>query len=142
MPKAITNQAGRNSADPVFSELRGRTYAIPFSTIWDALVTLVSGRLRGWQMVYEDAHVGVIEARIRNRFRPVPGKAMISMALDANAQTCVDIVVEASNQTGDTETSARRLRHLIDALDRMLGVRPEQLLDAGAVDPPEAAVDP
>ncbi len=141
MPKAVTNQAGRNSPDPVDAELRGRTYAIPFSAIWDALVSLASGRLRGWEIVYEDAHVGVIEARMRNRFRPVPGKAMISMALDANAQTCVDIIVEASDETGDAETNARRLGHLIDALDRMLRVRPEQLLDAGAVGPPEAAAD-
>lgn len=141
MSKAVTNQAGRNTAGPVDAELRGRTYAIPFNTIWEALVTLVSGRLRGWTVVYEDAHAGVIEARVRNLVRPAPAKAMISIGLDANAQTCVDVIVTASGGTGHAETNPRRLRRLIDALDRMLRVRPGQLLDAGAVDPPQAAVD-
>ena len=139
MPKAVTNQAERKSADPLDAELRGRTYAIPFGTIWDALVTLASGRLRGWTILYEDAHVGVIEARVRNLVRPAPAKATISVGLDANAQTCLDVVVTASDETGDTNTNPRRLRRLVDALDRMLSVRPGQLLDAGAVDPPEAA---
>lgn len=141
MPRAVTNQAERKSVDPVDAELRGRTYAIPFSTVWDALVTLASGRLRGWKILYEDAHAGVIEARVRNLLRPLPAKAMIRVGLDANAQTCVDVTVAANDDTGDAETNPRRLRRLIDAMDRLLSVRPGQLLDAGCFAPPDAAVD-
>lgn len=139
MSKAATERAKRNGLDSVDAELRGRTYAIPFSTIWQALITLASGRLRGWTIVYEDEHLGVIEARVRNLVRPAPAKAMISIALDANAQTCLDVSVSATGETVDGETNPRRLRRLIDALDRMLGVRPEQLLDSGSACPPEAA---
>lgn len=139
MSKEVTSHADRPGAVAVDAALMGRTYAIPFDNVWQALVTLVSGRLRGWTIVFEDAHVGVIEAEVRNLVRPVPGKAVISMALDANAQTRVDIVVEASDETGDRKTNAHRLWRLVNALDRMLRVRPEQILDAGSFHPPEAA---
>lgn len=139
MSKAATEQATRDGLNSFDAELRGRTYAIPFSTIWQALVTLASGRLRGWTLVYQDEHLGVIEARVRNLVRPAPARAMISIALDANAQTCLDISVSAMDETVNGETNPRRLRRLIEALDRMLGVRPEQLLDSGSAYPSGAA---
>lgn len=138
MSKEVAKKADRTGAGPVAAELKGRTYAIPFDTIWQALITLASGRLRGWTIVFEDAHVGVIEAEMRNLMRPVPGKAVISMALDANAQTCVDLVVEATDETGDTETNRRRLWRLVNALDHMLRVQPQQILNAGSFHPPES----
>lgn len=139
MSKAPTRQAKRDGMDSVDAELRGRTYAIPFGTIWQALVTLTSGTLRGWRIAYKDEHLGVIEARVRNMWRPAPARAMISIGLDANAQTCLDVSVIATDETVNGETNPRRLRRLIEALDRMLGVRPEQLLDSGSAYPSETA---
>lgn len=135
MSKAATEQATRDGLNSFDAELKGRTYAIPFSTIWQALVTLASGRLRGWTLVYQDEHLGVIEARVRNLVRPAPARAMMSIALDANAQTCLHVSVSALDETVNGETNRRRLRRLIEALDRMLGVRPEQLLDSGSAYP-------
>ena len=142
MWKALTDRTARTGVDCDHPELGGRTYAIPFDAVWEAAVTLVSGGLRGWTRVSDNENTGIIEALVRGTLLPLPARAMIAIALDADAQTRVDVSVEGRHRGGDLGASARRIRHFVRALDLTLDARPEQILAARSVGPDLAAVDP
>lgn len=117
----------------------GRTYAIPFGTVWEALVTLGERLPRGWRIVDRNEGSGVIEAQVRGLILPLLTRVVISVGLDANAQTRVD--VRAQRRWGvDLGATTRRSRRLLRALDRFLAAQSHGVLDPPATERFPAAV--
>ena len=141
MWKALTDRTARTGVDCDHPELGGRTYAIPFDAVWEAAVSLVSGGLRGWTRISDNEAAGIIEARVRGALLPLPARAVVAIALDADAQTRVDVRVEGRHRGGDLGAGARRIRRLVRALDLALDARPEQILAARSICPDVAAVE-
>lgn len=112
--------------------LTGRTYAIPFATVWDASVRLAAGGLKGWQMVRWDDQEGTLEAHVRGVLLALPALVTIQVSLDENAQTRVDLEAKGEGSRGDLGANARRTGRFFAALDRELGANGSNILTASA----------
>ena len=139
--KALPGRTAHTSVDHDHPELSGRTYAIPFGAVWEATLMLVSGGLRGWTKVSANESAGIIEASVRGDVLPLQARAVIVIALDADAQTRVDVSIERRRRGGVPGTNARRIRRLIRALDLSLDARPEQILAGRSAGRSAAAVN-
>ena len=135
MRKAFNDRGVRTSGAGTDPPPGGRTYAIPFGAVWEAALQLVSGGLRGWTAVSADDRSGIIEARVRKVVWPFPASAVISVSLDANAQTRVDVTTRSHRRHGSLRASARRGRRFIRALDKSLATRAGQGADARFAEP-------
>lgn len=117
----------RRSTDPA---LRGRTYAIPFARVWEAAVELSDGGLRGWRTTRADEEAGIIEAEATTTVLRFVDDVRVRVALDANAQTRVDVESRSRRGSGDLGANRRRIRRFLATLDRRLGAGSAQILDA------------
>ena len=106
------------SEDP---RLRGRTYAIPFETVWQACLSLAGGGLKRWEVLEHDDQEGLIRGRVRGRLSRFTSAVTIRIALDADAQTRVDGLAASQAGRGDLGTNARRLGRFFSSLDDKLG---------------------
>ena len=111
-------------------ELRGRTYAIPFDTVWNAAVGLVSGGLSRWTLLDSDDQAGRIEAVVNGLVLKMPATIRIRITLDANAQTRVDVDSTPESSGTDLGAARRRIRRFIASLDRALDANSANTLDA------------
>ena len=114
-------------------DLRGRTYAIPFATVWKAAVSLADGGLRGWKVVGADECAGSIVAHVGGRLLQLPSRVEISIGLDDNAQTRVDASARGLNGGVGLGFHAHRIRCLMRFLDRTLAAEPHQILEGCGV---------
>lgn len=117
------------SDDP---RLTGRTYAIPFDAVWQASCDVVRRGLRGWTLIIANDRVGRIDALARTLVLNRETEVVISIGLDEDGQTRVDVRTLAREARGDF-SPGRRMRRMIGRffrrLDRALGVEPGQVLD-------------
>ena len=134
MWKAITNRTARSGVSARQSDLGRRTYGIPFGTVWDAALRLASGGLRGWTKKDANDRSGIIEASVRGLVLPFTADAVISITLDDNAQTRVDVSVRTQHWPAFRRARALRVRRLFRTLDRALAAQQEQALDGRLID--------
>lgn len=113
------NRASTHEAheDP---SLRGRTYAIPFDTVWKAALDLAEGGLSRWFVVRHDDGAGVIRAEVRPLLWGENADVLIRIGLDRNAQTRVDLVSSSRGEKSDWGGSRRRVSRFFRAMDRKL----------------------
>lgn len=100
--------------------LAGRTYAVPFETVWQASRRLVSGKLRRWELLESDDEEGIIRGVAHGLFERFTSSITIRITLDANAQTRVDALSASRTGRADLGTNVRRLNRFFKALDRAL----------------------
>jgi hypothetical protein len=120
----------RAATDPTSEDERllGRTYAIPFDRVWQAATRLAGGGLKGWSLWVADDREGLIEASTQFLIGPA-GDVRVTIGLDHNAQTRVDLVWISRSQRGDMGRSRRSIGRFLRGLDEMLDVGPGQILD-------------
>jgi len=119
------------SRDP---RIRGRTYAIPFETVWRAAVGLAEGGLLGWRILSADANAGVIDAEATSRVLRRRSSVRIQVTLDEDAQTRVDLEVRAlTGRFPQWGRNARFVGAYLLGLDRATGANPRNILRADAV---------
>jgi len=121
----------RAETDPTSEDPRllGRTYAIPFESVWQAATRLAGGGIRGWALWVADDQQGVIEASTN----PLVGPAAdirVTIGLDENAQTRVDLTSTSRTTRGDLGRSRRNIGLFLRRLDKLLEAQPGQILDA------------
>ena len=129
MWKGFTERAARTGPDSNDPVLAGRTYAIPFDPVWKAALELSGGGLRGWKLVSSDDRLGVIRADVRGPLLPLEAHVLVSVTLDRNGQTRVDMSALGNHRGGDLRVNYRRIGHFFRSLDTSLDVRPEQILE-------------
>jgi hypothetical protein len=109
--------------------LRGRTYAIPFETVWQGVVSLAGGGLRDWSIASADDQIGVVTAHARGGLLRPAIDVRISVRLDHNAQTRVDIFARTYGERHDLGRSRRLIARFTRQLDRKLHAQAGQILD-------------
>jgi hypothetical protein len=127
--RALTEN--RVETDPEHDDpaLRGRTYAIPFSSVWREARSMASGELRGWTLVEGDEDRGLIRAESRTPVFRFVDDVEIRISLDENGQTRVDATSASRVGRGDLGKNRRRIRGFFRTLDRRLKAGPGQILD-------------
>lgn len=73
--------------------------------------------------MHSDDLAGVIEANVRSMIFPRPARAIVSVTLDADAQTRFDLSLEPQHRGTDLGVHRRRLKRFLHALDRELATR-------------------
>ena len=98
----------------------GRTYAIPFADVWDAVAARVAAQ-RGWELVHADEERGLFTIVCRSRLRRSVDDLSIWVRLDEDGLTRLD--VRAGSREGRQTPGANRKRvtELLQALDDALG---------------------
>ncbi|HIC64294.1 MAG TPA: DUF1499 domain-containing protein [Gemmatimonadetes bacterium] len=115
-----------SATDP---RLRGRTYAIPFDGVWKAALKVSNKQMRGWSVLYIDDQTGVIVAEaLRLPWRD-KDDVRISIGLDKNGQTRVDLRSTSRQGKRDWGRNHRRILSFLRLLDRELSARPDQILN-------------
>ncbi len=128
--KGLAGQDARTSPDSDDPTLVGRTYAIPFGTVWDAVVRLASGGLKGWKIARWDDQIGIVAADVTSWPLPLAATVLISVKLDADGQTRVDMSIRSVDAEGRLPINHRRIDQFFGTLDRELAARPDQILGA------------
>ena len=116
--RAVSKNAAQTAPDDPDSRLRGRTLAVPFDRVWQNAREL-AGNLRGWRVVDADDQNGVIRAEATNLIGRI-GDVVITISLDEDAQTRVDLTSTSRKTGGDLGTNARRIGKFLRHLDRAL----------------------
>lgn len=123
------------ATDPASPDARllGRTYAIPFDSVWTAATRLAGGELRRWGVASADDIAGVIVATKRALLFGQHDDVTIEIGLDENAQTRVDVSSRSHSQRPDLGRNRRAIGRFFRKLDASLEARPDQILDATRV---------
>jgi hypothetical protein len=124
--RATTAQTDPRSPD---SHLRGRTYAIFFDEVWRAACGVAGGGMRGWAVLRSDDEAGVIEAVATSGLRKVADQVDISVGLDENGQTRVDMTVTTDQPLFAAGRGRRLVRRFFGRLDARMKATPAQILD-------------
>lgn len=116
------------SSDP---RLLGRTYAIPFERVWMGALRLADGGLPRWRMLQEDDQRGVILAVATSAVRKRVADVHITVGLDLNGQTRVDLRARARDAKDSPRHSVRCIDTFLRHLDQQIEARQALILDAG-----------
>jgi uncharacterized protein (DUF1499 family) len=119
--------------------LRGRTYAIPFDKVWDKSVDVAQKRMRGWTVTVADDQLGVLEAESATLLWRFVDDVHISIGLDQDGQTRVDVASASRVGRGDLGRNPRTIARFLRKLDRALDVQAGQILDPTLTPAPEEA---
>lgn len=127
--RGLTEHEARTDPASEDARLLGRTYAIPFETVWQASTSLANRRIRGWTLMNANDKTGRIDALTRTLFRKTETEVVVTIGLDENAQTRVDLAAKTRTERGDFGLSRRLIGRFLERLDRELDAGPGQILD-------------
>lgn len=120
----------RAQTDPASKDrrLRGRTYTIPFDRVWTESVHVARERMRGWTVVCEDDQLGVLEVESATLVLRFVDYVQVSVGLDDDGQTRVDVISASRAGRGDFGRNSRTIGRYLRRLDRALDVQTGQTL--------------
>lgn len=127
--RGLTQNRAHTDPSAADRRLRGRTYAIPFDAVWTASLDVARGRIRGWTVVETDDERGVIRAESVTLLWRFVDDVRISIGLDENGQTRVDVESASRVGKGDLGRNPRTIGTFLRRLDKELAVRPGHVLD-------------
>lgn len=93
---------------------------MPFEQVWQAATALASGGLRRWRIVESDDYEGIMRAESRTFLWRFVDDVTITIRLDHDAQTRVDMQSRSRKGSADLGTNARRIGKFFRALDQRL----------------------
>jgi Protein of unknown function (DUF1499) len=117
--RALTRNRAWTDPESPDPRLRGRDYAVPFTTVWNAALETARARKR-WTVTQADARRGEIQAEARTALWRFVDDVWIRISLDELGQTRVDVSSESRVGRGDLGANARRIARFLHALDRRL----------------------
>ena len=116
---ALTRNRAQTRPDHPDPRLRGRAYAVPFSTVWKAALETAESRPR-WTVTDSDPRAGEIVAESRTLLWRFVDDVRIRVSLDPDGDTRVDVESASRKGSADLGTNARRIARFLHALDRHL----------------------
>jgi len=117
--RGLTHNRAFTRADSPDPRLRGRSYPVPFSRVWDAALAVARGTRR-WTVTESDSRAGEIVAEARTALWKFTDDVWIRVSLDEEGQTRVDLTSASRVGRRDLGTNARRIARFLHALDRRL----------------------
>ena len=120
--RALTQNSAQTSENSEDGRLRGRTYHVPFATVWDEILQMIQTHPR-WTLVRADEGSGLIRAEARTLVFRFVDDVRVKLKLDHNALTRVDMWSQSRVGKGDLGVNKRRIARFFRDLDRRLGVR-------------------
>lgn len=127
--RTLTEKGAETAPDAEDLRLRGRTYTIRFEDVWQAAITVIRKRLRGWVVVIDNDRMGRIDALSTSLLRGIETEVVVTIGLDENGQTRVDLSAATRTETRDWGRSRRLIGRFTKKLDRELDATPHQILD-------------
>ena len=118
----------RTDPDHVRAELRGRTYAVPFDRVWDAAGAVIAS-LRGWTLLEADDRAGWMTIRAEGWPFKATAELRVTVKLDENAQTRVDLVSVPEKGSGGVGAARRRVIRFFRGLDAAVDAEGRHTLD-------------
>ncbi len=119
--KALTQNSAQTHDSAEDPRLRGRTYLVPFATVWDEIIDMIETRRR-WKLVRADEGTGLIHAEAKTPVFHFVDDVRFKLKLDQNALTRVDMWSASRKGKGDLGANARRIAWFYRQLDRRLGI--------------------
>lgn len=119
--RALTTNSAQTRETAEDSRLRGRTYLVPFATVWDEILGMIESHPR-WRLIRADEGTGLIHAEARTPVLRFVDDVRFKLKLDQNALTRVDMWSASRVGRGDLGANARRISRFYRELDRRLGV--------------------
>lgn len=126
---ALTEKEAATAPDAEDPRLRGRTYSIRFEDVWQASISVIRRRLRGWTLVLDNDRAGRIDALTTTLFGRLETEVVVMVGLDENGQTRVDVTARSRTERRDWGRSRRLIGRFTAKLDRELRAQPGQILD-------------
>jgi len=130
--RALSRSGAETDPTAEDRRLRGRTYAIPFEVVWSAALEIAGGGIRGWVVTASNDEAGTIDVEATTMLFKTVDDVCISVGLDENAQTRVDVRAEARNRRPALGRNPRRIGGFFKRLDRRLDPAPGLILDPTA----------
>ncbi len=119
--KALTENSAQTSETADDPRLHGRTYMVPFATVWDEIVLMIKEYSR-WNLVRANEDKGMIGFEATTLVFRFVDDVRIKVKLDQNALTRVDMWSHSRVGKGDLGGNTRRISRFFRDLDRRLGV--------------------
>jgi uncharacterized protein (DUF1499 family) len=119
--EALTVNSAQTSETADDPRLRGRTYLVPFATVWDEIVLMIKENGR-WNLVRANEDKGMIGFEATTLVFRLVDDVRIKVKLDQNALTRVDMWSHSRVGKGDLGGNIRRISRFFRDLDRRLGV--------------------
>ncbi len=117
-----------DARDPRF---RGRTFAIPFEDVWQASLALLK-ELPGCKLRLSNDRDGIIIAQATIHFPRHVNDVTISIVLDADAQTRVDMRSVTRDGAVDMGSNAKRVLRFFELLDQRMAALKRRPLPTSA----------
>lgn len=119
--KALTTNSAMTSEDAEDPRLRGRTYMVPFATVWDTIIQMIAEHPR-WTLVRANEDKGMIGFEATTPLLRFVDDVRIKVKLDQNALTRVDMWSQSRRNRGDLGINTRRIARFFSTLDRRVGI--------------------
>jgi len=119
--KAVSENSAQTHEAAEDPRLRGRTYTVPFATVWDEIINMIDSHSR-WSLVRADEGTGLIHAEAKTLVFRFIDDVRFKLKLDKNALTRVDMWSASRKGKFDLGVNARRIGGFFRDLDRRLGV--------------------
>jgi hypothetical protein len=98
----------------------GRTYAVSFAAVWDAVAAEIDAQ-RGWELVHADEERGLFTVVCRSRLRRSTDDLSVWVRLDEYGLTRLDVRVGSRQGRPSPGSNERRVDALLQAVDEALG---------------------
>lgn len=130
-PQAARDEVAGTATDPWSEDPRlwGRTYAIPFARVWKAARALADGGIRGWTLIRDDDGEGIMQAVSLTWLRKKLDEVTVTIRLDENAQTRVDMRCRRAEGASRRRRHPRMIDRFLKRLDTAVEATPAQRVD-------------
>jgi len=120
--RGMADNHAETRPDSEDSRLRGRTYSIPFDTVWNAALLVAEEDMRRWDVISWEDRSGIIVIEAHGRFLKRTDDVRIHVSLDDDAQTRIDLTSRSRKGKADLGANARRIGRFFKLLDARLGL--------------------
>lgn len=126
--RVLGDGAAQTRPDATDPRFRGRTYSIPFEDVWQASLAILQSGLRGCSVRLSNDRDGIIIAEASATLPRRIDDITVSVTLDKDAQTRVDMRSLSREGKSDFGANARRIAKFFDMLDARMADLPRSRL--------------